>query len=224
MLHSLKVFDTVDRDKVWEMLHNLETPLKAVKMIIAFYSCVQCCVRWGAKLSEFFKCHLGVKQGCLLGPLIVSLLISEVVNFIRKDRKHGIQWISGQDKIFLLLSADNIALTSSTSAGLQNQINSLEKVSSSSSLIVDLEKTKVMELRKDGHIAATEKWFYTSTEIEIVNSYIYLGYTLATKLSSHVACREYIDKTKEKSFTLWKPCGHVGASIFLFCLDCLIVK
>ena len=28
-----KAFDTVDRDKVWETLHNLETPSKAVKMI-----------------------------------------------------------------------------------------------------------------------------------------------------------------------------------------------
>ena len=48
-----KAFDTVDRDKVWETLHNSETSSKAVKMIRAIYSCVQCCVRWGAKLSEF---------------------------------------------------------------------------------------------------------------------------------------------------------------------------
>ena len=45
-----QTFDTVDRDKVWETLHNLETSSKAVKI----YSCVQCGVRWGAKLSEFF--------------------------------------------------------------------------------------------------------------------------------------------------------------------------
>ena len=30
-----KAFDTVDRDKVWETLHNLETSSKAVKMIRA---------------------------------------------------------------------------------------------------------------------------------------------------------------------------------------------
>ena len=38
-----KAFDTVDSDKVWETLHDLETS-KAVKMIRAIYSCVQCCV------------------------------------------------------------------------------------------------------------------------------------------------------------------------------------
>ena len=152
-----KAFDTVDRDKVWETLHNLETSSKAVKMIRAIYSCVQCCVRWGAKLSEFFECHLGLKQGCLLSPLIFSLLISEVANFIRKNGKHGIQLIPGQDEIFLLLFADDIVLLSSTPAGLQNQINSLEKASSSLGLVVNLEKTKVMVFRKGGQFAATEK-------------------------------------------------------------------
>ena len=82
-------------------------------------------------MSECFECHLGVKQGCLLSPLIFSLLISEVANFSRKNGKHGIQLIPGQDEIFLLLFADDIVLLSSTPTGLQNQINSLEKASSS---------------------------------------------------------------------------------------------
>ena len=114
-----KAFDTVDRDKVWETLHNLETSSKAVKMIRAIYSCVQCGVRWGAKLSDFFEYHLGIKQGCLLSPLIFSLLISEVANFIRKNGKYGIQLIPGQDEIFLLLFADDIVLLSSTPTGLK---------------------------------------------------------------------------------------------------------
>ena len=50
-------------------------------------------------------------------------------------------------------------LLSSTPADLQNQINSLEKASSSLGLVVNLEKTKVMIVRKGGHIAATEKLF-----------------------------------------------------------------
>ena len=150
-------------------------------------------------MSDFFKCHLGVKRGCLLSPLIFSLLISEVANFIRKNGKHGIQLIPGQDEIFLLLFADDIVSLFSTPTGLQNQINSLEKASSSLGLVVNLEKTKVMVFRKGGHIAATEEWFYRHTEIEIVNSYRYRGYTLTTKLSSHVACREYSNKAKGKS-------------------------
>ena len=61
-----------------------------------------------------------------------------------------------------------------------------------------------MVFRKGGHIAATGKWFYNRTEIEIVNSYKYLGYTLTTKPTSHVACREYSNKAKGNILDLMK--------------------
>ena len=67
------------------------------------------------------------------------MLISEVANFVRKKGKHGIQFIPGQDEIYLLLFADDIVLLSSTPTGLQTQ---MDKVSSSLGLIVNLEKAK----------------------------------------------------------------------------------
>ena len=79
----------------------------------------------GANISDFFACPQGVKQGCLLSPLIFSLLISEVADFVRRSGKHGIQLLPGHDEIFSLLFADDIVLVSSTPSGLQNQINSL---------------------------------------------------------------------------------------------------
>ena len=176
-------------------------------------------------MSEVFECHLGVKQGYLLSPLIFSLLISEVANFISKNGKHGIQLIPGQDEIFLLLFADDIVLLSSTPTGLQNQINSLVKASCSLGLVVNLEKTKVMVFSKGGHIAETEKWFYLHTEIEIVNSYKYLGYALTTKLSSHVACREYSNKVKGKILDLMKTVWSLesfDSSLFCKLFDCQV--
>ena len=110
-----------------------------------------------------------------------SLFISEVADFVRENGKHGIQLIPGFEEIFLLLFADDIVLISSTPSGLQNQIDNLEKASKSLGLTVNLDKTKVMIFRKGGHIAAGEKWFYDGKEMEIVNSYKYLGFTLTTK-------------------------------------------
>ena len=96
-------------------------------------------VRWGASLSEFFACSLGVKQGCLL-----SQMISEVSDCVLEHGKRGIQLAPGLEEIVLLLFADDIVLVSSTPAGLQNQINNLEKCSKFVSLAVNLDKTKVM--------------------------------------------------------------------------------
>ena len=121
-----------------------------------------------------------------------------VVILLTLKRLHSIHLIPGQDDIFLLLFAYDIGLLSSTPTGLLNQINSWEKAPSSLGLVVNLEKTKVTVSRKGGLIAATEKWFYNHSAIEIVNPYKYLGYTLRTKLSSHAACRGYSKKKKNE--------------------------
>ena len=107
--------------------------------------------------------------------------------------------------------ADDIALISSTPSGLQNQINNLHKASKSLGLTVNLDKTKVIIFRKGGHIAATEKWFYEKTEIEVVNRYKYLGFTLSTKLSFNTACDEFSSKAKGKILDLMKTMWSLGA-------------
>ena len=86
-----------------------------------------------------------------------SLFISEVAYYVRENGKHGIQLIPESEEIFLLLFADDIVLISSTPSGLHNQIDNLEKNSKSLGLTVNLNETKVMIFRKEGHIAAGEK-------------------------------------------------------------------
>ena len=130
-----------------------------VNTLKSMHSSVQACVRWGSSISEFFDCSLGVKQGCLFSPLIFSLLISEVADFVRQNGRHGIQLLPGLEEIFLLLFADDVVLVSSTPVGLQNHISNPQKVSDSLGLAVNLDKTKVIIFRKGGHIASGEKWF-----------------------------------------------------------------
>ena len=144
--------------------------------------------------------------------LIVSLLVSEVADFARENGKHGFQLLSGHEEMFLLLFADDIVLLSSTPSGLQNQIDSLEKkVSQSMGVTVNLDKTKVMVFRKGGYLTAREKWFYSGNEIEVVNSYKYVGYTLTTTLSSDCACEDYASRVKGKVLDLMKTMWSLGS-------------
>ena len=126
-----------------ETPQKLKTSSRMVNMLKSMYSSAQACVRWGASISEFFDCSLGVKQGCLFSPLIFfSLLISEITDFVRQNGRHGIQLLPGLEQIFLLLFADDVVLVSSTSAGLQNQISNLQRASEYWGLTVVLDKTK----------------------------------------------------------------------------------
>ena len=56
-----------------------------------------------------------------------------------------------------------------------------------------------------------EKCFFNGNEMEIVNSYKYLGYTLTTKLSSNSACEEYASKAKGKILDLMKTMWSLGS-------------
>jgi hypothetical protein len=217
----LKAFDSVDRESLWMVLNKIKTSSKMLRMMQGIYKSVKSCVKWGNELSEFFDCPQGVKQGCILSPVIFSLLINDVAEKVAKNGKHGIQFLPGLQEMFLLLFADDICLVSTTPAGLQNQINNLEKASDVLGLSVNLSKTKVMIFRKGGHLSKAEKWFYKGKQIEVVNSYKYLGFTLTTKLSFDIALDEFAGRAKRKVVeimkTMWRlECSDVSVFFKLF--------
>ena len=206
-----KAFDYVDRDKVWDKFQKLNTSSKLLSMLKAIYSNVSACVRWNGKLSELFSCPLGLKQGCLLSPIIFSLLIGDVADFVRANGLHGFQMIPGGSEIFSLLFADDIVLLSSTPHGLQRQINNLKIASTSLGLTVNLDKTKVMVFCKGGFLGRRERWTYGNHVLEVVNSYKYLGFLLTTKLSFNIACDEFVSKAKGKVLDIMKTMWCIGS-------------
>lgn len=149
----LKAFDSVDRESLWLILQKIQLSSKMLKMLKSIYFTVQSCVRSQADLSNFFNCPSGLRQGCMLSPVIFSLLINEVALNVSSNGKHGFQFLPGLQEIFLLLFADDICLISTTPAGLQNQIENLEKASETLGLKVNLDKTKIMVFRRGGRIS-----------------------------------------------------------------------
>ena len=129
--------------------------------------------------SFFFS--FGVKQGCILSPALFSLFVREIAIGMEAVGKHGIQ--PGLVELLLLLFADDLAPLESTAMGLQNQLNHLNSMCKEHSLSINTEKSKVMVFRKGGVFGKNEKWFLEGNEVEVVNSYTYLGYTFTTKLS-----------------------------------------
>lgn len=218
----MKAFDTVNRDSLWLLLQKIETSTKMLKMLQGIYCSVQSCVKWGNEISEFFHCSAGLKQGCMLSPLMFSLLITNVAEKVIDKGKHGFQCLPGLQEIFLLLFADDICLISTTVLGLQNQLNNLVEASKPFGLKVNLSKTKIMIFRKGGHLAKYEKWFLNQKEIEVVNNYKYLGFTLTTKLSYDLALEEYARKAKRQVVeilkTMWSL-GNMEYSVFFKLFD-----
>jgi hypothetical protein len=100
-------------------------------------------------LTPTFLCHIGVKQGCPLSPLLFGLFIDGLekqLNALEGDAP----LMLGQLAIRLLLYADDLALMSHTPAGLQKQLDVLQAFCYERQLTVNVNKTKVVvfEARK----------------------------------------------------------------------------
>ena len=146
------------------------------------YTSVSACVHDKCIHADFFKCPRGVKQGCLLSPLMFSFVINELAVELSKNGKHGTQLTPGATEISMLLFADDIILLFSTPAGLQNQLNHLKVEADRLHLTVHLDKTNILVFRTGGHLAARGRWLYGNEEVKFINAYEYLGMTFTTKL------------------------------------------
>ena len=87
------------------------------------YKCVRSCVRCSNTTTNYFECPNGVRQGCILSPVLFSLLINELALEITAGGKHGIQLTPDLIQVLIILFADDVALTSFSVGGLQNQLN-----------------------------------------------------------------------------------------------------
>ena len=135
-----KAYDTVNRDILWIFRSGVRG--KMLRVIRGIYATVQACVMSKLGLSDFFECFQGLKQGCILSPILFSMLINELANEILEKGKHGVSLGPAEIELFLLLFADDLTLLSSTVIGLQNQLNVLQEATQRLGLTVNLDKSK----------------------------------------------------------------------------------
>lgn len=193
-----KAFDMISHSTLWMVLSRTGVQGRMLNMLRGMYQCVKSCVRCsGGELTDYFECLQGLKQGCLCSPILFSYFINQLANDIIEGGTHGIQLLPNQIELFLMLFADDLALMSSTVAGLQNQLNLLDESSERLGLKVNAEKTKIVVFRKGGYLGAREQWHLGDKNIEVVGKYKYLGLNFSTMLSFNIATNEFVARAKK---------------------------
>ena len=106
------------------------------------YQKVKFCVRANNGLTNFFSCTRGVRQGCLLSPLLFSLFLNDLVECLEKDGTHGVElW---DIRLCATLYADDLVLLSENEDDLKLQIASLGNYATKWKMEINPEKSKVM--------------------------------------------------------------------------------
>ncbi len=108
---------SIHRPTLSKVLRSYGIPGKIVKLIKLFYEHFECSVNLPDGLSEGFEVRKGVRQGCILSPLLFLILIDFVLRQSTRIPR-GIQWTL-QSRLEDLDFADNLALLSYSEQRMQ---------------------------------------------------------------------------------------------------------
>jgi hypothetical protein len=159
------------------------------------------------RLSARFSCGIGVKQGCPLSPLLFGLYLDGLEKHL--DTLDGDSLPQLVDIVVkLLLYADDLALMSETTQGLQKQIDAMSEFCVEQQLVINVSKTKVVVFEK--HYSAAPKFTYRGTTIERVQSFRYLGLELHSTRGMAVAIAKLTTAGKKALFTLRRRCNDLS--------------
>ena len=76
-----KAYDSVDRTLLWTVLARFDVPQNMILVIRQFHDGMRACVRLDDRVcSRWFAVEQGLRQGCVLAPLLFNIFFAAVIN------------------------------------------------------------------------------------------------------------------------------------------------
>jgi len=152
---------------------------KIFEVIKNLYKKTKSCVMVNSTRSDFFVTNVGVRQGENLSPLLFSLYVNDLENFLlmRGSSTLNFDYKVCNDllKLMVLMYADDTVILSNTKLGLQKALDSLSRYCTVWKLAVNPSKTKVCVFGNRKYKVDKNGFMYNGKTLEIVHSFKYLG-------------------------------------------------
>ena len=220
-----KAFDRVWHEGLWHTLRKFNIEEGLTQTIEALYNNASSAVLLNKEIGEFFPTTVGVRQGCLLSPVLFNLFLEQIMIDALHEMPSTIS-IGGRP-INNLRFADDIDLLAGSNDELQELTNRLVDKANAFGMELNKEKCKVMvNSRNDTSCNINIE----GQALEEVNSFKYLGATLTkdgrstTEIKTRIAMAtsalarlDKIWKSREMWFgTKYKLYKSLVQSIFLY--------
>ena len=199
-----KAYDSVNRDALIAVLRNYKVPSHLVDIISAMYTNTWCQVRTTERASEKFKVVSGVRQGCILSPLLFNCFMDRVLREALKMTPGGWRieyttteglFLSYREKtsctadIQNIQYADDLTLVAESASELQAMVSALDRACTRWGMTINATKTKTMTVGKEEENEVTIT--LRGNPLEAVESFSYLGSEVGenAKVGSDVGTR-----------------------------------
>ena len=130
-----KAFDTIPRDRLLNKLLKLGLHGKVFQVIKSMYTGDKTRIKVGSAMTDPIDINQGVRQGCILSPLLFNLFLSDFEESLDQFEEYHPK-VDATTRIPCILWADDIIILSETKTGLQAQLSALETCCKSNSLTI----------------------------------------------------------------------------------------
>ena len=214
-----KAHDSVDRELLWKVLARAAVPSVMIDVIRQFHDGMRARVRMDdGKLSKWFEVTPGLRQGCLLSPLLFNIFFAAVMetvlqrfseddtileNLVFLDEGSG----GGPDETLLdrvlravwgMLYADDAGIVSRSPAGLARMMTVIVEVFGAFGLTISEKKTETLLMRAPEKAQQPEEtstphllaWRWRSQELARSTTSFTNSYTWAASLPKTPTSRD----------------------------------
>ena len=193
-----KAFDTVNRELLWTVLERFGTPPKFLTILEKLHDNISASILAGGERSDLFNIKIGVKQGCVIAPVISNMFLT-VITLLSHQRTaedqisiryrldgslFNLRRLQAYTKTTLnnileLQYADDCALVAHTPEALQRSLNIVAGLYEALGLRMNTSKTEILVQR---HNMDPPLMFHINgEEIKQVNNFKYLGSVITEK-------------------------------------------
>ena len=138
LLDMSKAFDSIQHDNLLSKLHLLGVSASALAWFKSYLSLRKQVVRMGSDLSDPLPLTVGVAHGSILGPVLFTLYVN---NLLPVPKKYEVMGYVDDTKLLLTLLPCEISVAISD---LNSDLREIAKWCSTNSLLINPNKTKFL--------------------------------------------------------------------------------
>ena len=200
-MNRIYIYISVDRTLLWTALARFGVPQNMISVIRQFHDSMRVCVRLDDRVcSRWFAAEQGLRQGCVLAPLLFDIFFAAVINVastrfkadkcimdavVHLGKKRGVRGrgeaTAGESvlatPLWGMLYADDAGVVSRSPEQLRKMMEVIVVVCAAFGLTVSETKTEIMYLRAKGmpESTATSSVEAAGQVSNRTNEFVYLG-------------------------------------------------